>query len=351
MIVASLFAILSLEFCVYGTIIDMLSTHSDDFLIMSAILGCILFLVSFCITSILHELGHAFFGWLTGFELVALGFGNRVLVRRDEGWKWEKKVIAPGAAAYYLGIKRDENDTRFILMFAGGLIVHISLTVLFLLLGWLTGYWYLCLAQIFLNLSSFMFNANPNGISDGAKIWDLWKYPESAKYAIHSLRYGAQIMLDDNGADLKDFVLDVSLSPDLFCQVKHLNQSELYLFQHQLEEAQKRLESLVAFSHNSYIVTCAKLVLLAVYVLQDKKEEVRELIKDKAVKKLLKYPMADCQAIAALYHLRISRDEKALAKAIKLGNKSLAISPMLRDERAYYTQLLEMVEKERQMID
>lgn len=69
-------------------------------------LGYVWFLSTFYLTLILHELGHAFFGWLTGFDLVALGLGNRLLVKTDRGWKWKKTVIVQGAAAQYIGVKK-----------------------------------------------------------------------------------------------------------------------------------------------------------------------------------------------------------------------------------------------------
>lgn len=152
-------------------------------------LGYLWFLGSFYLTIILHELGHAFFGWLTGFDLVALGLGNRLLVKTDRGWTWKKTVIVQGAAAQYIGVKRDENDPRAILMFAGGLIAHLSLILVSVLIGFLTGHWSLPLSQILLNLSLFVLNANPSGMVDGAKIKELCTHPEYSRLVYQALSH------------------------------------------------------------------------------------------------------------------------------------------------------------------
>lgn len=312
-------------------------------------LGYLWFLGSFYLTIVLHELGHAFFGWLTGFDLVALGLGNRLLVKTDRGWKWKKMVIVQGAAAQYMGVKRDENDSRAILMFAGGLIVHLSLIFLSILIGLWTGHWGLPLSQIFLNLAFFLLNANPSGIVDGAKIQELRAHPDYIQLVYHALQLTAQIMVDPTAANLSDFVLDLPILPGHLPQIHYLNWTEVLIFRGQYPEAQERLEKLIEASDNDYIVKLAKLVLLEVYILQGLEEQARALGQDKQVKSLLKYPMGNYQVIAALYHQRISKDSKALKKSLTQAKKFLPKSPLLADEQAFYTKLLAEIEAESQL--
>ncbi|HEM3177437.1 TPA: hypothetical protein U0919_000956 [Streptococcus suis] len=312
-------------------------------------LGYVWFLSTFYLTLILHELGHAVFGWLTGFDLVALGLGNRLLVKTAQGWKWKKTVILQGAAAQYIGVKRDENDPRAILMFAGGLIIHLSLIMISALIGFLTGHWSLPLSQIFLNLSLFTLNANPSGMVDGAKIKDLCAHPEYNRFVYQALRHTSQVMVDPTAANLSDFVLDLPILPGLFPQIHYLNWTEVLIFKGEFQEARERLEKLIAKSDNDHISKASKLVLLEVYLLQGLDEDARELGQDKQVKALLKYPMGSYQVIAALYHQRITKDSKALKKSLAQAKKMLPNSPLLADEQAYYGKLLAEIELESQL--
>ncbi|HFI0158496.1 TPA: site-2 protease family protein [Streptococcus suis] len=313
-------------------------------------LGYIWFMGTLYLTLILHELGHAFFGWLTGFDLVALGLGNRLLVKTDQGWTWKKTVIVQGAAAQYIGVKRDEDDPRAILMFAGGLIVHLSLILVSVFIGFLTGHWSLPLSQILLNLSLFALNANPAGMADGAKIQELRAHPDYSRLVYQALRHTSQVMVDPTAANLSDFVLDLPILPGHLPQTHYLNWTELLIFKGEYQEARERLEKLIAKSDNDYIIKASKLVLLEVYILQGLEEEARTLGQDKQVKALLKYPMGNYQVIAALYHQRITRDRKALKKSLAQAKKMLPYSPLLADEQDYYSKLLSEIELENKLL-
>ncbi len=341
---------LSVLFGFFGTIYcfvgmeEVVAVKSDEGVFWVLGLGYLWLLGSFFITILLHELGHAFFGWLTGFDLVALGLGNRLLVKTDQGWKWKKTVIVQGAAAQYVGVKRDENDPRTILMFAGGLIVHLGLVALFTLMGLLTGNWGLPLSQILLNLSFLVLNANPSGYFDGAKIQELRTHPEYSQFIYLSLRHTAQVLLDPAAAKLSDFVMDLPILPGHLPQTHFLNWTELLIFKGDYDQAQERLEQLIAASDNDYIVKLAKFVLLEVYILKGLDEHARDLGQDKEVKSLLKYPMGNYQVIATLYHQQISKDSKALKKSLAQAKKMLPNSPLLVDEQSFYGDLLQQIE-------
>ncbi|HFU4059275.1 TPA: tol-pal system YbgF family protein [Streptococcus suis] len=328
---------------------EVLPIQSDEGIFLIVGLGYIWFMGTLYLTLILHELGHAFFGWLTGFDLVALGLGNRLLVKTDQGWKWKKTVIVQGAAAQYIGVKKDEDDPRAILMFAGGLIIHLSLILVSVLIGFLTGHWSLPLSQILLNLALFILNANPSGMVDGAKIKELRTHPDYSRLVYQALRHTSQVMVNPTVANLSDFVMDLPILPGHLPQIHYLNWTEVLIFQGKHQEAQERLEKLIAKSDNDYMVKLAKLVLLEVYLLQGLEEEARALGQDKQVKALLKYPMGNYQVIAALYHQRITQDSKALKKSLAQAKKMLPNSPLLADEQTFYGKLLEEIEAESQL--
>ena len=340
---SAVFAFWGASYCFIG-MEEVLPIQSDEGVFWNVGLGYLWFMGTLYLTIILHELGHAFFGWLTGFKLAALGLGNRLLVKTDQGWKWKKTVIVQGAVAQYIGVKKDENDPRAILMFAGGLIVHLGLITLFTLIGLLTGKWDLPLSQILLNLSFLVLNANPSGMVDGAKIQELRAHPDYSHLTYRALAQTAQMMVDPTAANLSDFALDLPILPGHLPQIHYLNWTEVLIFKGEYPEAQERLEKLIAVSDNDYIVKLAKLVLLEVYILQGLEEEARRLGQDKQIKSLLKYPAGNYQVIAALYHQRISKDSKALKKSLALAKKSLPNSPLLADEQSFYGELLQQIE-------
>ena len=138
--------------------------------------------------------------------------------------------------------------------------------------------------------------------------------------------------------------MDLPILPGHLPQIHYLNWTELLIFKGDYQQAQERLETLIAESDNDYIIKSAKLILLEVYILRGLEEEARALGQDKQVKALLKYPMGNYQVIAALYHQRISKDSKALKKSLALAKKSLPNSPLLADEQSFYGELLQQIE-------
>lgn len=113
-------------------------------------------LLSIYLIFILHELGHAFCGYLTGYRLVAFGLGNFLLTKNSGKFRLSRTAILKNVGAQYIGLKEDESDQRIILMLSGGLMVHLSLILLAIVFGFLTRSWYFAGTWIFLNLSFFL---------------------------------------------------------------------------------------------------------------------------------------------------------------------------------------------------
>ena len=149
--------------------------------VLAFIFGYAFALLSMYLIFILHELGHAFCGYLTGYRLVAFGLGHFLLTKKSGRFHLSRTAVLKNVGAQYIGLKEDESDQRIILMLSGGLLVHLSLILLAILFGFLTKSWYFAGTWIFLNLSFFLNNTLPVGITDGAKIWDLRQNPENTK--------------------------------------------------------------------------------------------------------------------------------------------------------------------------
>jgi len=109
---------------------------------------------------ILHELGHAFCGYLTGYRLVALGLGSFLLTKTSGKFRFSRTAVLKNIGAQYIGLKEDESDQRIILMLSGGLLVHIILITLAILYGFMTQSWYFAGTWICLNLAFLLYKCS-----------------------------------------------------------------------------------------------------------------------------------------------------------------------------------------------
>ena len=303
-------------------------------------------LLSMYVILILHELGHAFCGYLTGYRLVAFGLGHFLLTKKLGRFHLSRTAILKNVGAQYIGLKEDESDQRIILMLSGGLMVHLSLILLAILFGFLTKSWYFAGTWIFLNLSFFLNNALPVDITDGAKIWELLQHPENTKYAYLVLRHSAQTLLAPQEYDLKDFTMPVpeDASGSLAESVQTL-EGVVLILDGQLETAKKLFQSLLERTEHSLSETSCQLCLLQIALLEGDDEKAEEYASIRSVKSFLSLKMADVQSIQAWYQFKVRNDMAQTRKAMKIARQKMNSSRMLRDEKRYYENWLAELEK------
>ena len=304
-------------------------------------------LLSMYLIFILHELGHAFCGYLTGYRLVAFGLGHFILTKKLGRFHLSRTAILKNVGAQYIGLKEDESDQRIILMLSGGLLVHLSLILLAILFGFVTKSWYFAGTWIFLNLSFFLNNALPVGITDGAKIWELLQHPENTKYAYLVLRHSAQTLLAPQEYDLKDFVQPVSEDArGSFAESIETLQGVVFILDGHLEVAKKIFQSLLERTEHSMSETLCQLNLLQIALLEGDNEKAEEYASVRSVKSFLSLKMADVQMIQAWYQFKVKNDVAKTRKAMKIARQEMNSSRMLRDEKSYYQNWLAELEKE-----
>ena len=304
-------------------------------------------LLSMYLIFILHELGHAFCGYLTGYRLVAFGLGHFLLTKKSGRFYFSRTAVLKNVGAQYVGLKEDESDQRIILMLSGGLMVHLSLILLAILFGYLTRSWYFAGTWIFLNLSFFLNNVLPVGITDGAKIWELLQYPENTKYAYLVLRHSAQTLLAPQEYDLKDFVQPVPEdAKGSFVGSISALQGLVFIMEGKLESAKKHLQTLLENTDNSMIKTISQLYLLQVSLLEGDNKKAEEYASIRGVKSFLSLKTADMQVIQAWYQFKVKKDVVQTHKAMKIARQKMNSSRMLRDEKRYYENWLAELEKE-----
>ena len=296
---------------------------------------------------ILHELGHAFCGYLTGYRLVAFGLGNFLLTKKSGKFSLSRTAVLKNVGAQYIGLKEDESDQRIILMLAGGLIVHLSLILLAILYGFLTRSWYFAATWICLNVSFLLINAKPVGITDGAKIWELLHHPENTKYAYLVLRHSAQTLLAPQEYDLKDFIMPVAEDArGSFAESIQIFQGLVFIFDGQIETAKKHFQSLLNKTDNPMSQTLSKLYLLQIALLERDYEKAEQYASNRGVKSFLSLKMADTQIMQAWYQFLVKKDMDQTEKAIKIARQNLGTSRLVRDEKRYYESWLAELEKE-----
>ena len=303
-------------------------------------------LLSMYVIFILHELGHAFCGYLTGYRLVAFGLGNFLLTKKSGRLHLSRTAVIKNVGAQYIGLKEDESDQRTILMLSGGLIVHLCLILLATLFGFLTRSWYFAGTWIFLNLSFFLNNILPVGITDGAKIWELLQHPENTKYAYLMLRHSAQTLLAPQEYDLKDFVM--SVDEDVrgsFAESVRTLQGLVFILDDNIELAKQQFQSVLEKTDNPMSKTISQLYLLHIALLEGDHEKAEEYASNRGVKSFLSLKMADMQIIQAWYQFKVRKDMAQTRKAMKIARQKMNTSRMLRDEKRYYENWLEELEQ------
>ncbi len=303
-------------------------------------------LLSMYLIFILHELGHAFCGYLTGYRLVAFGLGHFLLTKKSGRFYLSRTAVLKNVGAQYIGLKEDESDQRIILMLSGGLMVHLSLILLAILFGFLTRSWYFAGTWIFLNLSFFLNNALPVGITDGAKIWELLQHPENIKYAYLVLRHSAQTLLAPQEYDLKDFTMPVPEDASgSFAESIQTLEGVVFILDDNIEGAKKRFQSLLDKTDNSMSQTLSQLYLLQIALLEGDNEKAEKYAGIRSVKSFLSLKIADVQMIQAWYQFKVKKDVAQTRKAMKIARQKMNSSRMLRDEKRYYENWLAELEK------
>ena len=345
-IVLSFISGLSFVFLMLGFAFGTIAFKELDFSFVF-VPGYLFTFFSIYLIFILHELGHAFCGYLTGYRLVAFGLGNFLLTKKSGKFSLSRTAVLKNVGAQYIGLKEDESDQRIILMLAGGLMVHLSLILLAILYGFLTRSWYFAATWISLNLSFLLINAKPVGITDGAKIWELLQHPENTKYAYLVLRHSAQTLLAPQEYDLKDFIMPVDEdAKGSFAESVQTLQGLVFILDDNIELAKQQFQSLLEKTDNPMSQTLAQLYLLQISLLEREHEKAEEYASNRGVKSFLSLKMADTQIMQAWYQFLVKKDMDQTDKAIKIARQNMVTSRLVRYEKRYYENWLAELEKE-----
>ena len=226
-------------------------------------------------------------------------------------------------------------------------MVHLSLILLAIVFGFLTRSWYFAGTWIFLNLSFFLNNILPVGITDGAKIWELLQHPENTKYAYLMLRHSAQTLLAPQEYDLKDFIMSVDEEArGSFAESVQTLQGLVFILDDNIELAKQQFQSVLEKTDNPMSKTISQLYLLQIALIEGDNKKAEEYASIRGVKSFLSLKTADMQVIQAWYQFKVKKDVVQTHKAMKIARQKMNSSRMLRDEKIYYQNWLAELEKE-----
>ncbi|MGT2866274.1 hypothetical protein [Streptococcus fryi] len=308
--------------------------------LVNFLLALLVFYIILYVSLLLHELGHVFFGWLSGYQLVAFGVLKWNLVFTGEGIRLVKKQSLMGVGAQYFGVKKSGTVRGDLLMLSGGLIVHLLLGLLGLIIGLVTQDWGVPLANLSMQMGMIILNSNPNGITDGAKILELWLYPSHAAYMYVELERSAVFFNTPVQGNLTDFVQDIPLEYGGIAQASYLNAADAKLIEGDYQKASEKMEALYTFTENPIIKMATGASLILAYLLQGDTSSAETIYQNKAVQKMLQQPQAQMQVVKAYYTKEILQDGVAAEKLLTKAEKAMATSYLLCDEKAFYDQLI-----------
>ena len=113
-----------------------------------------------------------------------------------------------------------------------------------------------------------------------------------------------------------------------------------------IELAKQQFQSLLEKTDNPMSKTISQLYLLQIALLEGENEKAEQYACNRGVKSFLSLKMADMQIIQAWYQFKVRKDMAQTRKAMKIARQKMASSRMLRDEKRYYANWLEELEKE-----
>lgn len=125
----------------FGFIIGIcLSINTNE---INTILFGIILVITGLLQIIIHELGHLFFGILSGYKFIAIGFCGIAIYHYPDGYKL-KKMIIPGASGYcQMKPNRSVEKTNVGLYLMGGVLanaISILISILLIIFTTVNGY-------------------------------------------------------------------------------------------------------------------------------------------------------------------------------------------------------------------
>ena len=280
------------------------------------------------VVTFIHELGHLFFGLLTGYEFCYIHVGGKVLFKKDGKLKLERSIRRAPAGSCRMVTKRNEENFKFVLYYLGGVLFTSVLTVGCLLVAVFVKeksvYIFFSIATGY-GLLRVLFNLIPLGINDGRMIKDASKSRE-ARHCLYVINVASRKL--KNGERYKDF------EKQMFVVDKEADYTNCFVAAMVFEEAIRLYDSgdidiymeqykRVDLTKNSLYRTEIIIEHLYYYIVQKPDEYKAKLIySNKDVQRALKNEMWNYARVAAAYEIVINRDYEQGQKYLDVARES-----------------------------
>lgn len=148
----------------------------------------LLFFPALYVAIAFHEIGHLIAGKLAGLDTGGISVGPFLVAKSGKNWvfRFERRLNVGGFFTPFTSI--EVPPLRYAWMVAGGPLVSVALTLLSVLIftRYGSGLWNWIGSLFWMSLFTVMISAIPfsSGLqkSDGARLWQLIRYPERARF-------------------------------------------------------------------------------------------------------------------------------------------------------------------------
>lgn len=278
---------------------------------------------------ILHELGHAIAGYLTGYEIKGFGLLHLGFIKENDHYRF-RRLSMPNVGAYYISIKKDKSDKKFKLMIMGGILMNFALSCFFLLCYFITNH-IDYLFHLGINAGIILTNiSNVITLSDGSKYFEMKNNNKYIDYMYNQMDISYAVLLKEKIADVK--IQDVVLEHSYIVETQYAYKGYQYLYTDQLEKAKEHFDKLKQFSKDKSIISSTNIQLLEIAILEGNKELAKTLFTDKLSQVYLKRKTKGIALRRAMYFMYIEENCKKAEKEIKLYDKYKQVDPTCYEE-------------------
>lgn len=288
-------------------------------------------LLSICvfvwIQLVLHEAGHLFFGWATGYRFLSYRIFSSVILRENGQLVFKRQAINEAVAQCLMVPDKewDPNDYPYKLYLSGGIIFNaiFSLSALFLLTNENVP-----VVQILLFSGIGLFlafsNGIPKGMNDGAVLKKCNRHPGYRRMMYHQLRtvYYLTESRPLNALPEESFEQseEVALSDPFSLYVMRLEYYK-YLEQSQFKQAREVLEKQWELKDelvpvDRWMIQAEKLFCVSI---QQSVEEAREMYLQTEMQLIQKYEQVTFKRIFSTYYLYVENNPTKALVWIEAG--------------------------------
>lgn len=266
--------------------------------IIGILVFIILFLISGFIQIIVHELGHLFFGLITGYKFLSFRIANLMIIKKDNKLKLCKMSISGTGGQCIMSPPDIKNGLVNNLLYnLGGVIFNLLLSILVIIISIFIINPYLKLFLIILSMTGmyfFLINGIPmclNINNDGYNAYLLWKDKNTHYSFWLQLKINEQIILGKNLRDIpiKWFKLSKKDSNNPITNTINVFYCSRLMNDKKFNEAYSEMDKLLTSNYDIVDIHKYLMMLDCIYceLVDNKKNKYLEMYQDKFLQQFI----------------------------------------------------------------